>query len=88
MVEFADLGPPVAFRNAVADSQIVHLAFVVYGSIKGIASQSTEGTMQTACLRLMGKKLLVALTMEGKFAGEGCSRLMTMTCSRRWLENW
>jgi len=26
--------------------------------------------MQTACLRLMGKKLLVALTMEGKFAGE------------------
>ena len=30
-----------------------------------------EPTMQTACLRLMGKKLLVALTMEGKFAGEG-----------------
>jgi hypothetical protein len=30
-----------------------------------------EGTMQTKCLRLMGKKLLVALTMEGKFAGEG-----------------
>jgi superfamily II DNA or RNA helicase len=30
-----------------------------------------EGTMQTACLRLMGKKLLVALTMEGKFGGEG-----------------
>ena len=30
-----------------------------------------ENTMQTACLRLMGKKLLVALTMEGKFAGEG-----------------
>jgi superfamily II DNA or RNA helicase len=30
-----------------------------------------EGTMQTECLRLMGKKLLVALTMEGKFAGEG-----------------
>ncbi len=27
--------------------------------------------MQTSCLRLMGKKLLVALTMEGKFAGEG-----------------
>ena len=24
-----------------------------------------------SCLRLMGKKLLVALTMEGKFAGEG-----------------
>jgi hypothetical protein len=31
----------------------------------------SEGTMQTSCLRLMGKKLLVALTMEGKFAGEG-----------------
>jgi len=30
-----------------------------------------EGTMQTSCLHLMGKKLLVALTMEGKFAGEG-----------------
>src|SRR5438309_2207710 len=30
-----------------------------------------EATMQTSCLRLMGKKLLVALTMEGKFAGEG-----------------
>jgi superfamily II DNA or RNA helicase len=30
-----------------------------------------EGTMQTSGLRLMGKKLLVALTMEGKFAGEG-----------------
>ena len=30
-----------------------------------------EGTMQASCLRLMGKKLLVALTMEGKFAGEG-----------------
>src|SRR5246500_1886255 len=27
--------------------------------------------MQTYCLRLMGKKLLVALTMEGKVAGEG-----------------
>jgi superfamily II DNA or RNA helicase len=34
-----------------------------------------EGTMQTACLRLMGKKLLVALTMEGKFAGEGLQNL-------------
>jgi superfamily II DNA or RNA helicase len=32
---------------------------------------SYENTMQTSCLRLMGKKLLVALTMEGKFAGEG-----------------
>ena len=34
-----------------------------------------EGTMQTACLRLMGKKLLVALAMEGKFAGEGLQRM-------------
>ena len=31
--------------------------------------------MQTACLRHMGKKLLVALTMEGKFAGEGLQTL-------------
>jgi superfamily II DNA or RNA helicase len=30
-----------------------------------------DQTLQTACLRLMGRKLLVALTMEGKFAGEG-----------------
>jgi superfamily II DNA or RNA helicase len=34
-----------------------------------------EGTMQTACLRLMGKKLLVALTMEGKFADEGLQNI-------------
>ena len=34
-----------------------------------------EGTMQTACLRLMGKKLLVALNMEGKFAGEGLQNI-------------
>jgi hypothetical protein len=30
-----------------------------------------RGTMQEVCLRLMGKKLLVALAMEGKFASEG-----------------
>jgi superfamily II DNA or RNA helicase len=30
-----------------------------------------KGTMQEVCLRLMGKKLLVALAMEGKFASEG-----------------
>jgi hypothetical protein len=30
-----------------------------------------HGQCVTACLRLVGKKLLVALTMEGKFAGEG-----------------
>ena len=34
-----------------------------------------EDTMQTACLRLMGKKLLVSLAMEGKFAGEGLQTL-------------
>jgi hypothetical protein len=28
-------------------------------------------TMQSACLRLMGKKLLVSLAMERKFSGEG-----------------
>ena len=27
--------------------------------------------MQEACLRLMGKKLLISLAMEGKFASEG-----------------
>src|SRR5438874_11830189 len=31
--------------------------------------------MQTSCLRLMGKKLLVALTMEGKSAGEGLQNI-------------
>src|SRR5579859_2889508 len=35
----------------------------------------SEGTMQTSCLRLMGRKLLVALTMEGKFAGEGLQNI-------------
>ena len=30
-----------------------------------------KGTMQETCLRLMGKKMLVALMMEGKFSGEG-----------------
>jgi hypothetical protein len=35
----------------------------------------SEGTMQTSCLRLMGKKLLVALTMEGKIAGEGLQNI-------------
>ena len=34
-----------------------------------------EDTMQTACLRLMGKKLLVSLAMEGKFSGEGLQAL-------------
>jgi hypothetical protein len=30
-----------------------------------------NGTMQETCLRLMGKKLLVSLAMEGKFASDG-----------------
>lgn len=34
-----------------------------------------EDTMQTACLRLMGKKLLVSLAMEGQFSGEGLQAL-------------
>ncbi len=34
-----------------------------------------EDTMQTACLRLMGKKLLVSLAMEGKFSAEGLQAL-------------
>jgi hypothetical protein len=32
-------------------------------------------TMQEICLRLMGKKMLVALMMEGKFSGEGLQSL-------------
>ena len=35
----------------------------------------TRGTTQTTCLRLMGKKMLVALMMEGKFSGEGIHSL-------------
>jgi hypothetical protein len=34
-----------------------------------------KGTTQTTCLRLMGKKMLVALMMEGKFSGEGIHSL-------------
>jgi hypothetical protein len=36
-----------------------------------------KGTMQETCLRLMGKKMLVALMMEGKFSGEGLQSLDT-----------
>jgi hypothetical protein len=36
-----------------------------------------SGTMQETCLRLMGKKMLVALMMEGKFSGEGLQALDT-----------
>jgi hypothetical protein len=34
-----------------------------------------KGTMQEVCLRLMGKKMLVAPMMEGKFSGEGLQSL-------------
>jgi hypothetical protein len=34
-----------------------------------------EATVQSACLRLMGKKLLVSLAMEGKFSREGLQAL-------------
>ena len=34
-----------------------------------------EETMQSSCLRLMGKKLLVSLAMEGKFSREGLQSL-------------
>ena len=34
-----------------------------------------KGTTQTTCLWLMGKKMLVALMMEGKFSGEGIHSL-------------
>ena len=33
--------------------------------------------MQETCLRVMGKKMLVALMMEGKFSGEGLQALDT-----------
>jgi hypothetical protein len=33
------------------------------------------GTMQERCLRLMGKKLLISLAMEGKFSTEGLQAL-------------
>lgn len=42
-----------------------------------------EGTMQARCLRLMGKKLLVVLAMEGKFAGEGLQSLSAVTGTRQ-----
>jgi hypothetical protein len=42
----------------------VVVKFLVYG-----------GTTQRTCLRLMGRKMLVALMMEGKFSGEGLHSL-------------
>jgi len=38
-------------------------------------SDTYAGTMQETCLRLMGKKMLVALMLEGKFSGEGLMAL-------------
>jgi hypothetical protein len=34
-----------------------------------------EETMQSSCLRLMGRKLLVSLAMEGKFSRDGLQAL-------------
>jgi hypothetical protein len=51
-----------------------------------------QGTMQEVCLRLMGKKLLVALAMEGKFASEGLQAIdgdddMLTAMARELVEN-
>ncbi len=48
--------------------------------------------MQEVCLRLMGKKLLVALAMEGKFAFEGLQAIdgdddMLTAMARELVEN-
>ena len=48
--------------------------------------------MQEVCLRLMGKKLLVALAMEGKFASEGLQAIdadddMLTAMARELVEN-
>lgn len=48
----------------IGQNQPVRVKFLCY-----------EETMQSNCIRLMGKKLLVALAMEGKFAGEGLHSL-------------
>jgi hypothetical protein len=50
----------------IGQRQDVRVKFVTYPS-----------TMQETCLRLMGKKMLVALMMEGKFSGEGLQSLDT-----------
>jgi hypothetical protein len=49
-------------------------------------------TMQEVCLRLMGKKLLVALAMEGKFASESLQAIdgdddMLTAMARELMEN-
>jgi hypothetical protein len=51
-----------------------------------------KATMQEVCLRLMGKKLLVALAMEGKFASEGLQAIdgdddMLTAMARELVEN-
>jgi hypothetical protein len=51
-----------------------------------------KGTMQEVCLRLMGKKLLVALAMEGKFTSEGLQAIdgdddMLTAMARELVEN-
>ena len=48
----------------IGQRQPVRVKFVTYA-----------GTMQETCLRLMGKKMLVALMLEGKFSGEGLMAL-------------
>ncbi|MCE0482680.1 MAG: hypothetical protein LV479_00395, partial [Methylacidiphilales bacterium] len=48
----------------IGQRQPVRVYYLYYGD-----------TMQSACLRLMGKKLLVSLAMEGKFYGEGLQTL-------------
>ena len=37
-----------------------------------------KGTMQETCLRLMGRKMLVALMMEASSRAKGCSHSMPM----------
>jgi hypothetical protein len=51
-----------------------------------------KDTMQEVCLRLMGKKLLVALAMEGKFAADGLQAIdgdddMLTAMARELVEN-
>ena len=58
----------------------------------GVKFFAYRGTMQEVCLRLMGKKLLVALAMEGKFASEGLQAIdgdddMLTAMARELVEN-
>jgi hypothetical protein len=51
-----------------------------------------KDTMQKVCLRLMGKKLFVALAMEGKFAADGLQAIdgdddMLTAMARELVEN-